>query len=507
MNATTVDEFIAALPDWKARNKIKPSSSQESEGGESSESKGGRNYTVIRTNYSITETPEEIVTYQPVNGFWLGSLVQGQGLRQGIGSMQEIAVPADKRAGFKISTDLPMTANFRTIDAPSTTSASSALGSLMQAGKNTGWGGARTIKIVDNYSESQVAQELGLSARYMTASLKASLAADRFNSKHTVTAAFIERAFTAQADFEGRSRRAAFFNDAFTIDDAHELVNQKRITVFNLPTYIKSVTYGRIVIFNLTSTLSEEQMRAALEASVNTGAWSVDVNGKHDSKTKNAQFELRVTQFGGPQNGFSKLVPASGIENVLSVMNSYLQQPASLTTMMPISYTANTVRDDQLAALSSTTKYTVTKYIADPLGDRLRIKMWVDVTGSDDGVADNTVEVYGTLRVNGETWWEIDREQADTVKREDGQAIEISEDAARRKREFNFDWYYDGSTPFAFDVRLRDKDDRTSDDDMGMFSGSMNLHDLIGTEKTWDWNSDDGEATKLHLKVERTDYL
>jgi len=168
LEAPTVDAFIEALPDWKSKHKIKPSAKTESPAGESRESKDGRDYNVIRTNYSLTETPEEIVTYQPVNAFWLGALVQGQGL-QNIGSMQEIAVPAEKRAPFKITVNLPMTANFRTITAPSTSTVGSALGDLMRKGSSTGWGGARTLKIVDNYSEEQVAQELGISARYMTA--------------------------------------------------------------------------------------------------------------------------------------------------------------------------------------------------------------------------------------------------------------------------------------------------------------------------------------------------
>jgi len=246
-------------------------------------------------------------------------------------------------------------------------------------------------------------------------------------------------------------------------------------------------------------------MRVALEGSVSGGTWSIDANVKSDSKSKTALFELRVTEFGGPQNGFSKLVTATGIEKVLEVMNSYLQQPAPLSTMVPISYTANTVRDDQLAAMSVTTKYTVTKYIPDPIGERYRIKMWFEVTGSDDGVSDNTIECYGTLRVNGDVWWTIDREQ--TIKREAGQTIDISEDAARRKKEFLFDFYYDGTTPFQLDLRMRDADDRSGDDDVGIYNQTLDLRSLAGKKADFDWDGRDGTSGWLHIQVERVDYF
>ena len=523
MNAANVDAFVEALPDWTKVGRLnKADKSETSDGGKSTETKDDRTYNVTKTKYSLTETPEEIVTYQPVNGFWLGSLVQEKGLREGLGSMVEIAVPAEKRASLKISSDLPMAQNFVNINLPSATTVSSAIGSLQASGNNSGWGGARTLKIVDNFSEEQTAHDLGLSASYMGAALKASLSANRYDRKHTITASFIEKAFTVQADFEGRSRRAAFFNNNFTIDDARSLVTQNRIGMTNLPTYIKSITYGRVVLFNLTSTLSEQEMKTALDASYQGVGWGAKGSYKGDSKSKNAQFELRVTEFGGLQSGFNKLIPATGIENVFAVINSYLKQNAPLTSMRPISYTANTLRDDQLAAMSVTTNYTVTKYAANAIGDKLKIKMWVDVTGSDDGVADDTLECYGNLRVNGDKWWEITRNEAtqDQNKREAGQVLDISADQGHTAgRDFTFDYYYADKTPFNFELNLFDSDSGSSDDSFGNFAtgGVVALPmfpNLLASgaingpgEWTLKWGNKDDEASTLHIKAERVDYL
>ncbi|RYX82460.1 hypothetical protein EON83_19245 [bacterium] len=506
---TSVDAFIEQLPEWGKANKPKPNNTTTTPQGQTTETSEGRPYTVTRTHYSITETPQEIVTYQPVNGFWIGGMVQEKGLAQGIGSLQDIPVPATKRAAFKISTDLPMGDNFRQLNNPSTATASSAIGSLMQAGNNISWGGARTLKVVDNYSEEQTAHELGLDARYMTASLSASFKSERFGSKHTIAAAFIERAFTAQADFEGRSRREAFFRDNFTLADAQDLKKQGRITSQNLPAYVKSVTYGRVVLLNVTSTLTESEMKTALNASVNAGTFSVNANYNGSQKAKNADFEVRVTTLGGPQSGFWSAIPVKGFDDVLTVLKSYLQQPAPLSTMMPISYSINSLRDDSLAALAMTTDYTVTKYVANPIGERYKVKTWVTVTKSDDGVADNTLECYGQLRVNGDLWWSISSDESSTMKRGKGQTLEISGDSPhiQNAKPFTFDYYYDTKPKFSFDLSLFDHDSGSADDAFGKYNATIDLRSWAGKTAVWNYDSGHGEASQLHIQVERVDYL
>ncbi|RYX81946.1 hypothetical protein EON83_21635 [bacterium] len=501
--STSVDQWFDRLPDWGLQNKPKKDDKEVGEPSSTKETQNGRPYTVTKTDYSITETPDEIVTFAPVNGFWLGGLVQEDGLREGLGSLQEIAIPATKRATMNVSTDLPMGGNFRVIKNPSATQSSSAIGDLMQKGNKIQWGGARTLKIVENYSEEQTAHQLGLDARYAIASIKASFSTERFGSQHTVTAAFTEKAFTAQADFEGRTRREAFFSPAFTVTDARNLVIQKKVTPSNLPAYIKSITYGRVLLFNLTSTLSESQMRGALEASVNGGSWAVNASYEGSQAAKNASFEMRVTTLGGPQGGFTQLIPAKGMADVLAIMKSYLSEKAPLSTMMPISYTANTLREDRLAELTTTTKYTVTKYVANPIGERYRLKMWVDVYKTpDDGVADNTYESYGNLRVNGDTWWELPNRGKASAKHGLNAVVKISEDEANSKKEFTYNYYYDKTNKFDFALLLMDWDRVSSNDTWMKVEGSIDLRKYEGKKYTVQNGSG-----RLTIMVERTDYL
>lgn len=507
LNAPTVDAWFEAMPNWNEANKPRKDATRTADAGSGDEQEDGRNYTVTRTKYSITDTPDEIVTFMPVNGFWLGGLVQEKGLQLGLGSMNEIGVEESKRAPFRISSDLPIANNYRDIAMPSVSQVSSAIGSLLQSGGNAG--GALTTNIIENYSAGESAFKLGLTASYLTASIRGTLETSNKHSEHSIAASFIQRACTMQADFGGRTRRRAFFNDAFTMEDARALVNQERVTTHNLPAYIKSITFGRVVLFNLTSTLSEDEMKAALSANVNGVTWSAGASADAKQKTKSTSFALRVTAIGGGQTTYNKLIPATGIENVVAVMNSYLNEAAPLSSMVPISYTANSLRDDQLAALSRTTQYTVTKSVPHPIGERYKVKMWVKILKSDDGAFDNTFECYGTLRVNGDTWWDIPRGAADSVKREKNQTLEISEDGFHVKNQnpFTFDYFYDGKTPFKLSLLLRDADGGSKDDTFGDFNKTLDLSTMVGQTNHWDWDSGHGEASRVYIRVDRVDYL
>jgi hypothetical protein len=56
-----------------------------------------------------------------------------------------------------------------------------------------------------------------------------------------------------------------------------------------------------------------------------------------------------------------------------------------------------------------------------------RVKVWYEITGSDDGIADNTLELYGETRVNGNILCRFDRANANSNRREAGQILDCGE--------------------------------------------------------------------------------
>lgn len=502
--AVTVDEWFQNLGNWDTARPGVNDAEHVGKPETTTEEHSGQKRDVTRTKYSITQTPDQFVTFQPVNAFWLGGLVQEKGLKLGLAHMREIGVEAEKRAPFTITSDLPIDANFREIKEPSSSAVSSALASLL--GSNARGGGSATFRVVDNYSEEQAALALGLNAKYLVGDLQTAFKTKRHYSKHTISAAYIERAVTFQADFRGRTRKRAFFSSTFTVDDAKALTANGEVTNNNLPGYVKSITYGRVVIFTLTSTLDEEQMSAGISANVRVGRGGGGADVSTSSSHSDTVFELSVTKLGGASGTVSELIPSTkitGLGEVLGNMRDHLKGAAPLISMVPISYTINTLRDGQLMKMAHTTEYVVPRY----LSLLYRIKMWVTILKSDDGFQDNTLECYGTLRVNGDVWWHIPRDDAGRNAREKNQTLEISEcpNYRRNRKRFEIE-HFSGTGPLlAFDLSLSDHDSGSSDDPIGKFKDSIDLKVMAadGKTKTWDWDSKDGEATRLHVRVER----
>lgn len=115
------------------------------------------------------------------------------------------------------------------------------------------------------------------------------------------------------------------------------------------------------------------------------------------------------------------------------------------------------------------------------------VNAWAEITQCNDGLADNTLEVYGTARVNGSVTWNLARNKY--VKKECGHTIQI------------LNGYSTNDANFRIDLTLMDRDTASSDDKVGVFKYNLNLDNLKG--KTWsrEWRSGDGEGSKLYITV------
>jgi Thiol-activated cytolysin len=485
LEAPTVEAFIEAIPTLKRlRDRADrmvggESTSQESipEGGRS------RNVNVSQQRYSLQTTPEEITTFDPVAGFWLGAILEEKGLRLGLGSQREVPIPATSRAPFRVTTNLPIAEPSRLVEAPSASTVQAAINSMISSANSKATGGGMHLKFSENHSAEQVARDFGLDAAYMGARVKAGLTVNKSIKRQSVALMLTEKAFTMSMDAEGRSRRPAFFNDNFTLDQAKALVNQGRLGVdldggSNVPTYLKSITYGRIVLINITSDMSAEELKTKLAGSFQSGAANINTNFNSALANSNNTFELRVTTFGGPRpsEGGFKLIPVSGGANLLQTLNEYLNQPTPLSTMVPISYTAYTLKDDNLAAMQRTSEYTVTKYAAESIGTKYTFRV-AFVGNGDDGAADNTNEIYGDVQLNGRTIWSRSRDQARSNARQQGQDLDLG--SSDRGDEFVVEQFHGDPVP-TVRAKFWDWDEGSQDDLMYDYTFPVDF-DLLST--------------------------
>ncbi|MGQ4650493.1 hypothetical protein [Lyngbya aestuarii] len=115
------------------------------------------------------------------------------------------------------------------------------------------------------------------------------------------------------------------------------------------------------------------------------------------------------------------------------------------------------------------------------------VTAWAEITGCDDGFADNTLEVYGTARVGGNEKWTIERDKA--VRKECGNTIQILTN------------HMISISKFGLRLILMDKDSGFRDDTVGEFNRLVNLDRLIGKTTTFNWGNTNDEASKLYITV------
>ncbi len=126
--------------------------------------------------------------------------------------------------------------------------------------------------------------------------------------------------------------------------------------------------------------------------------------------------------------------------------------------------------------------------IAGPAQYKVTTFFTIDYSG--DGIADNTLEVYGEVRINGVVNSSI--EPSGAKRKEAGQTLNMGQKVV---------------TGNNVDIKafLKDRDTGSSDDDVfQMNTRQVNLAATAGSEKTFKFRSRDGaEGATLHVRVDK----
>jgi Ricin-type beta-trefoil lectin domain len=129
-----------------------------------------------------------------------------------------------------------------------------------------------------------------------------------------------------------------------------------------------------------------------------------------------------------------------------------------------------------------------------PQASRYRVKMWFSIQNSNDGFGDNTLELYGQTRIDGNIVRNIDRSQANNYQREAGQTIEMGE-------------YVTDNPNIIVDGWLNDYDSGSADDVVFKIDTNINprmsISAFVNNERRISYRSNGGEAATLHIRVDR----
>ncbi len=309
-------------------------------------------YTCTETPYSLTSTPEKIVMYNPdASILWPGSLIQGKSYADGVGSLLGLTIA--ERAPIQVAiTDFFNDNPAQVVENPSLVTVTKAIGDMVgdAAAENLDTPSSIQFNIETYHSDSDFAASFKLSGRYLGFSGSASGEKTKKESETTVAVHFYQQMFTVSV--APPQTPGSFFSDAFTEAKLQEQVNLGKIGPSNLPVYLSEVVYGRMMMFTMTSTASENEIRGTINAAYNGIGGNVSGSLSASQKDVLEKSKIAITSYGGPADATIAMIRSGD-------WSKYFTKRAALTTAKPLSYVFRNLGDGSIAKVSEGGTYNI----------------------------------------------------------------------------------------------------------------------------------------------------
>jgi Thiol-activated cytolysin len=301
---------------------------------------------------------------------WPGALIQGASLTGG--EPAEIPLP---RSPISISIDLAVDSASRTIDDPTSASVQVAVAELQrEADARLGPIDVVPARIdfeqTEAFSTNQFILAFGASAQASTplkvlgipvpgsASLGVSdsLGVEVSFQVHTIAVKLMQPMYAISFADEDKTTPGEYLASSVTDSDVAGVAARGMLGGSNLPTYVKSVTYGRMVVFTLrnTSFATVGDMEGAVQASLNLFKLGIGGSGGNKLSVKDSLLlqnsDLQVVAFGGSQDSALAAIRTGDLGKFFTSV------PA--TQAVPLGYRINYLKNGQVALLGFGTNYT-----------------------------------------------------------------------------------------------------------------------------------------------------
>ncbi|WP_407571837.1 thiol-activated cytolysin family protein [Deinococcus altitudinis] len=419
--------------------------------------------------YKISDSPPQYAagTFDQ-DKLWVGSLLQSRGLSVGVGSLSSLNVPASKRAPLRLTSQLPVQGGSATVSATQS-GYNDALARIRQSVSGTPIGSTVRYEMTEEDGFESSALKLGLNASYLTNKVSASLKTQSQGGNHKLTAVFYQNAFTVNADLGNQSPAAALFS-GLTVDDLKTLGTDKQLAYNNLPVYVDSMTYGRLLLVTMESQYSASEMDLALRASASFGAGSVSASLDAGQKKVLSSSRFSVYASGGNESQVVDLIRTGQL-------GSYFTGTTSPTTFVPISFTTRNLGDNSYAAKFVSGEYSVTTCDAASLSMNMQA-LYHSVDPNDNAFDD----VYGFIRFDGQLLWE--RGQHDNIDVYKGMTVRLYPDTNQQFNKvspYTINVNYGSGRQAFLDMNLMDYDKGSNNDPLGSLRLNVNM-DEVATE-------------------------
>ena len=347
--AESINGFIDQLPDWQTENVTEKAPVVLSD--VMVPTGGGDPYKCQTIARSLVRTFQDIMSVETNFGtIWPGAFIQGNTLTDG-----ELKTINVTRAPITIQIDIPLNEGSKKIDVPNSVTVQQAISDFqiaageMPEGSQSG-AGVMNFAVEEAASFEQSMLAMGISGGFtepqsqIGLEASANVSIERSFSEHTVIAKFVQQMFTVRLADDLIKEPADFFAPDVTLSDVQALESNGSIGAENIPLYIESVTYGRIMLFTMksTSVSSGTSLSGALQASMadyaNGGASLTDEQKEILQNTTTTIFSA----------GGTKEAANAAIAN-LNWGEFFKAAPA--TTAVPISFVAKTLNGKKIVKI------------------------------------------------------------------------------------------------------------------------------------------------------------
>jgi hypothetical protein len=360
-----VNQFVNSLPDW-----IPPDDTEAPpvDLGEAENFEDNQYYRCTAVEYDLKRNFEDIIAVGAnATALKPGMMVQGNGVKGG--SLSTIGLA---RSPLSLSINLAIDDPSRDVANPSSSTIQDAIASLQRAADDR-LGNLDVVpaqinfKAESAYSLQQAMLSAGLSIKYnallSSGSVAGSLKQSSSVKRRTVLVKLMQPMYTISFADDQKAEPADFFASNLMEADFERQRQLGTMGPGNLPCYVQSVTYGRMVVYSMTTTeaTTDEEYKLAVQASYGAWSGSGSVNTRQRELVQNSTVEVQV--FGGTQG--------AGLDAIKQALKngdfSAFLEAAPATTAVPLSYRINDLKNRQAAIVGDATKFTVNQ--CEPVND------------------------------------------------------------------------------------------------------------------------------------------
>lgn len=357
----------------EAKKEIKDDTSQTTVDG---------NFTTIckTTTYNLKKNFDQVAILRPTNGIvWPGALVKGnQSLLDGV--PEPIGI---ERSPITFSVNLPgMGENgIRTVENPAASNIQAAIDSSLE------WWNANnaneyeegyvnaansSFHLSSSYSSKQLALDVDLNAEWASGSVSTQFNYYTSDTKKVVMAVF-KQAFY-DVIFDTPTSPEKVFREDASLEKVKNIVTDAAA-----PAYIKSVTYGRIIMFRMEAMSSYESID--VEAAFRYAAgYSVDGNLKTRYEKILQESSIDLVTIGGnaavatePITSASTNTANTILDKIRGIISGQNAVYSRNNPGVPIAYSVFYLKDNSLAKLGYTTEYTANECVTTQLSNSVSV--------------------------------------------------------------------------------------------------------------------------------------